>query len=443
MSLLKLYWYVPILFLIFGTSILLTIKLKGIQFRKIFKALKLMLKSNKDESGEISSFGALCVSLSATIGTGSIIGVAVAIKIGGPGTLFWMILFSIFTLSLKYAEGFLAIKYRKLENKEVFGGPFIYIEYGMGSKYKYLSKLYALFGMLAASLGIGTMTQSNGITDAFKNAFVNNNNYGLNLKISIIIGTFIVIISALVIFGGTKRITRLCEFFIPLVTSIYILTILLIIINNISLLIPSLSAIIQSAFSIKCFAVSASNYLFIAMLVQGAQKGVFINEAGLGSSAIALACSKENDPTTQGLISMGSMLLTTLISILTGIVIVITSSYTKDLSGINITNDAFITGLFFNKTISSLLLFVCVLFFAVTTIIGWSLYGGKCLNYLFNNNKKLEKIYLIIYIIMVFLGAIIKVDFIWNMADICNALMAIPNLIALIYLSDIVSKETN
>ena len=443
MSLLKLYWYVPILFLIFGTSILLTIKLKGIQFRKIFKALKLMLKSNKDESGEISSFGALCVSLSATIGTGSIIGVAVAIKIGGPGTLFWMILFSIFTLSLKYAEGFLAIKYRKLENKEVFGGPFIYIEYGMGSKYKYLSKLYALFGMLAASLGIGTMTQSNGITDAFKNAFVNNNNYGLNLKISIIIGTFIVIISALVIFGGTKRITRLCEFFIPLVTSIYILTILLIIINNISLLIPSLSAIIQSAFSIKCFAVSASNYLFIAMLVQGAQKGVFINEAGLGSSAIALACSKENDPTTQGLISMGSMLLTTLISILTGIVIVITSSYTKDLSGINITNDAFITGLFFNKTISSLLLFVCVLFFAVTTIIGWSLYGVKCLNYLFNNNKKLEKIYLIIYIIMVFLGAIIKVDFIWNMADICNALMAIPNLIALIYLSDIVSKETN
>ena len=443
MSLLKLYWYVPILFLIFGTSILLTIKFKGIQFRKFFKALKLMIKSNKDGSGERSSFGALCLSLSATIGTGSIIGVAVAIKIGGPGTLFWMTIFSIFTLSIKYAEGFLAIKYRKLENKEVFGGPFIYIECGMGSKYKYLSKLYALFGMLAASLGIGTMAQSNGITDAFKNAFLNNNNLGLNLKISIMLGVFIVFISSLVIFDGTKRITRLCEIFIPLVTFIYILTILLIITNNISLLIPSLSAIIQSAFSIKCFALGTSNYLFVTMLVQGAQKGIFINEAGLGSSAIALSCSKENDPTTQALISMGAMIITTVISILTGIVIVITSSYTKDLSGINITNEAFITGLFFNKTISSLLLFFCVLFFAFTTIIGWSLYGVKCLNYLFNNNKKLEKIYLIIYIIMVFLGAIIKVDFIWYIADICNALMAIPNLIALIYLSDIVSKETN
>ncbi len=443
MSLLKLYWYVPILILIFVTSILLTIKLKGIQFRKIFNALKLMLKSNKEGNGEISSFGALCVSLSATIGTGSIIGVAVAIKIGGPGTLLWMIIFSILSLSIKYSEGFLAIKYRKIENDFVIGGPFSYIEYGMGKKYRFLSKSYALFGLLAATLGIGTMTQSNGITDAFRNTFISSCNTWTNLKISILIGAVIAIISGLVIFGGTKRITRICESVIPLVTVIYIFSILLIIFNNISLLSSSVELIIKSAFNIKSFTIGTTNYLFITMIVQGSQKGVFINEAGLGSSAIALSCSKEKDPETQGLISMGAMLVTTFISILTGIVIVLMSSYTKDLSGINITNDAFINGLSFNPIISSLILFICILFFAITTIIGWSLYGLKCLNYLFNKNKKLEKNYLMIYIIMVFLGAIIKVDFIWNIADVCNALMAIPNLIALIYLSDIVSMETN
>ena len=441
MNIVKLYWYIPILILILGAGIILTIRLNGIQFRKLFTALKLMCRSSKTTNGQTSSFGALCISLSATIGTGNIIGIAVATKLGGPGALFWMIVFSIFGLATKYTEGFLAIKYRTFNNNTLTGGPFAYIEYGMGKKYKFLSIFYAIFGLLSATLGIGTMTQSNGITDAFNNVFLHQSPIGNKIKASVIIGIIIVIICGLVIFGGTKRVSKICECVIPFAACIYILTCLFIVINHLNLLKDVISLIFKTAFSFQSFTIGSSSFLFINAIIQGAQKGIFVNEAGLGSSAIALSCADEKDPNKQGLISMGAMFITMVISIITGLVVIMMNSYLKGLNGINITNDAFTNGLFINKTISSMILFICVLFFAITTIIGWSLYGVKCLNYLTSGNKKLEKIYLIIYIIMVFIGAVIKVEIIWNISDICNALMAIPNLIALIYLSKVVKQD--
>lgn len=447
MEWLEKYWYYPIIALIFFTGVLLTIKLRAIQFRKSGKSLKLMIKDTSQGNGEVSTFGALCISLSATIGTGNIIGVASALAIGGAGALFWMIIVSILGLSTKYAEGFLAVKYRKVDDEgKIIGGPYAYIEYGLGNKWIPLAKLFAFFGAAAAILGIGTMTQSNGISDSFVNLIGSGKTFTLfNSEISIvsiIIGIIITILVTLVLIGGIKRISKVCEYIVPIMAVLYVLICLIILILNIKDLPFAVKEIFRLAFNTKAAAGGVMGYVITKAITSGVSKGIFANEAGLGSTPIALATAKNNDPVKQGLISMGGMIVTIIICTMTGLVVTVTNAYSQGLEGIDITLFAFKNGLGFNMTISSILLLLCIVFFAFTTIIGWNLYGMKCIAYLTNNNKIASKIYLVLYIIMVFVGSFLRVGVIWTVADIANSLMAIPNLIALIMLSNKVKKDT-
>ncbi len=441
------YWYVPILVLIFLTGILLSIKLKFVQFRRLGLAFKLMFKPTNDGNGEISTFQALCISLSATIGTGNIIGVSTSLAIGGAGSLFWMFLFAAIGLATKYAEGFLAIKYRKIdENKEVIGGPFAYIEYGMGEKFKPLGKIFAVCAATCAVMGMGTMTQSNSIVDGlniiFKpNLYITlfNNNVSI---LAIVVGFIITVLCGVILFGGLKRISIVCEKIIPFMAILYISTCLLIIILNIKNVPMAFTLMFKMAFSSKSVAGGIAGYSVLKAITNGAQKGIFANEAGLGSTPIALATSKTAKATDEGLISMAAMVVTMMICLITGVVVIVTNSWQTGLDGIYIANNAFQTGLLFNELFSSILLILCMSIFAFTSMIGWCVYGEKSVGYLTNNNKIARKIYIIIYIISIFFGAILKVDLIWNLADIFNGLMAIPNLIALIALSKIVAKES-
>lgn len=441
------YWYIPILILIFLTGIILTIKLRGIQFRRLGRGFKLMLCSSNEGSGEVSTFQALCISLSATLGTGNIIGVSTALAIGGAGSLFWMFIFAVFGLATKYAEGYLAIKYRKIiDDKEVIGGPFAYIEYGMGKKYISLAKIFAFLAALCAVMGMGTMTQSNAMVDGlniiFKpHNFVNIFNYEVSI-LSIVAGIIITVISGIILFGGLKRISIVCEKIVPFMAILYICCSFLIIISNIKEVPKAFSTIFEMAFTSRSVIAGISGYSVLRAVTNGAQKGIFANEAGLGSTPIALATSKTNSAIDEGLISMAGMVITMIICLITGLVVIVTNAWVAPFEGLYITDYAFREGLVFNETFSSILLIVCLCIFAFSSMIGWCVYGEKSVSYLTNNNKVIRKIYVLIYTLSIFFGAILKVDLIWNLADIFNGLMAIPNLIALIALSKIIKNET-
>lgn len=441
------YWYVPILVLIFLTGIILTIKLKGVQFRRLGKGLKLMLKSSNNEEGEISTFQALCISLSATLGTGNIIGVSTALALGGAGSLFWMFMFAVVGLATKYAEGYLAIKYRRLnKDGEVIGGPFAYIEYGMGKKFIPLAKIFAFLAALCAVMGMGTMTQSNAMVDGLNILFKPKNfvtifNYDVSI-LALISGLLITVLSGIILFGGLKRISIVCEKIIPFMAILYICLSLLIIIFNITQVPNAFITIFKMAFSSKSVAAGITGYSVLRAITNGAQKGIFANEAGLGSTPIALATSKTSSATDEGLISMAAMVITMIICLITGLVVIVTGAWHTPLEGLYITDFAFREGLKFNETFSSILLIICLCIFAFSSMIGWCVYGEKSISYLTNNNKLIRKIYVLIYVLSIFFGAILKVDLIWNLADIFNGLMAIPNLIALIFLSKIIKEDT-
>lgn len=441
------YWYIPILVLIFLTGIVLSIKLKGIQFRRLGKGFKLMLSSSNTDFGEVSTFQALCISLSATLGTGNIIGVSTALSLGGAGSLFWMFMFAVIGLSTKYAEGYLAIKYRRMnKDGEVIGGPFAYIEYGMGKKFIPLAKLFAFLAAVCAVMGMGTMTQSNAMVDGFNILFKPKHyitifNYDVSI-LAIVSGLIITVLCGIILFGGLKRISVVCEKIVPFMAILYLCCCLLIIIFNITEVPNAFVTIFKMAFSSKSVVGGITGYSVLRAITNGAQKGIFANEAGLGSTPIALATSKINSPTDEGLISMAAMVITMVICLITGLVVIVTNSWVQPLEGLYITDYAFKEGLMFNETFSSILLIVCLCIFAFSSIIGWCVYGEKSVSYLTNNNKVIRKIYILIYVLSVFFGAILKVDLIWNLADIFNGLMAIPNLIALIVLSSVVQKDT-
>lgn len=442
-------WGIPLIALIIIVGLWLTIILKGIQVTKLPKAFK-CLTQKEEGSGEVSTFQALCISLSATIGTGNITGVAAAIAIGGPGALFWMVITAIFGMATKYAEGFLAIKYRHIENGRLIGGPHAYIEFGMGHKFKWLAKVFAVLGMLAAILGIGTLTQINGITDSAKDVFDKDSLHVFHLFgneisiVSIIVGGIITLLSALVLIGGVKRIGRVCEYLIPIMASVYIVICLTLIFTNIKEVPSAFASIFKMAFTGRAAVGGVVAITIRNAIQQGVAKGIFTNEAGLGSAPIALATAKTDDPVKQGLISMTSTFLGTLIiCTMTGICIVLTGAWDLGLQGINITNHAFSIGLPFSDLVCSILLFICITCFAFTTIVGWNVYGARCLDYVTGGNKMIEKIYQWLYILAILLGAFLKVDVIWTIAEIFNGLMAIPNLIALLALSKVVAKDTN
>ena len=442
-------WGVPLIVLILAVGIYLTIRLRGLQIRKLPKALKYMVHNEEGGEGEVTSFGALCTALSATIGTGNIVGVATAIVAGGPGALFWMWMAALFGMATKFAEGVLAIKYRMLdETGHALGGPFYYIENGMGKQWRWLAKLFAFFGVGVGLFGIGTFTQVNGITSAVKNFFDPDSQntvhlFGTDYSIAVVIaGLIITVCVALVIIGGLKRISRVAEVIVPFMAVLYVAVALIILICNITRIPGAIVEIVQGAFGVRAAAGGALGAMMIAMQ-KGIARGIFSNEAGLGSAPIAAAAAQVEEPARQGLISMmGTVIDTLVICTMTGLCIVITGAWDMGLEGVSVTDTAFQMGLPLPNQLCSFILMICLVFFAFTTILGWDYYSERCLEYLCGGKLNVVKVYRWIYILAIFIGPYMTVSAVWTIADIFNGLMAIPNLIALVALSGVVVAET-
>ena len=447
-------WGWPLIILILCAGAWLTVRTGFVQVFHLGKALKYMVKNEDAGEGEVTSFGALCTALSATIGTGNIVGVATAICLGGPGALLWMLVAAFFGMATKYSEGFLAIKFREKKSDGHFlGGPFYYIEKGMGAKWKWLAKLFAVFGVLAGLMGIGTITQINGITTAIQNFFdpdktnIAFNLFGNDYSWAVVIGGIVVTLcAALVIIGGIKRIAKVSEIVVPFMAIIYILFALIIVISHIKDIPAAVVLVCKSAFNPQAALGAATGVTLKLAMQKGIGRGIFSNEAGLGSAPIATAAAKTENTVRQGLVTMtGTFIDTIVICTLTGLSIVVTgaqNSYVAGVfEGVNITTTAWQKGLPWNENVSSFILMVCLAFFAFTTILGWDYYSERCLEYL-TGSQKVIKVYRVIYIIAVLIGPYLTVSAVWNIADIFNGLMAFPNLVALFALSGIVGKET-
>ena len=442
-------WGIPLIVLILGVGIYLTVRLVFLPVRKLPRAFKYMFQKEEGE-GEVSSFGALCTALSATIGTGNIVGVATAIAAGGPGALLWMWLAAFFGMGTKYAEGLLAVKYRKVyPDGHTLGGPFYYIENGMGKKWKWLAKIFAFFGVCVGLFGIGTFSQVNGITSAVQDFFDPNTAmavslFGREYSISVIIaGIVITVAAALVIIGGLQRISKVSQVVVPFMAILYVVFALSVLLFNLNKIPGAVVEIVQGAFGLKAAAGGILGAMIVAMQ-KGIARGIFSNESGLGSAPIAAAAAKTNDTVRQGLVTMtGTFIDTIVICTMTGLTIILTGAWeAPGLEGVQITNRAFADGLPISDSLSAFILMICLVFFAFTTILGWNYYSERCLEYLSNRNQKLVKIFRWLYIAAVFIGPYMTVSMVWNIADIFNGLMAIPNLVALIALSGVVAKET-
>ena len=429
-------WGPPLLILLVGTGIYFTFKLNFIQMFKLPLAIKYLFlndddKSDNEAKGEISSFAALCTALSATIGTGNIVGVATAIATGGPGALFWMWVAAFFGMATKYAEGVLAIKYREVdENGEMSGGPMYYIEKGVGNKF--LANMFAFFGIAVALLGIGTFGQVNSISKAALISF------NIPIWFTAIIITILV---TLVTLGGIKRISNVAEKIVPTMAILYIIGALLVLICNFKAIPSAITLIIKSAFNPSAVLGGTTGITISLAIQMGIGRGVFSNEAGLGSAPIAAAAAKTKYPVKQGLISMtGTFIDTIIICTMTGLAIVLTGSFNSGLEGAAMTTFAFENGLPF-AIIGKYIVNIGLIFFAFTTIIGWNYYGERCIQYLIG--IKGIKFYKIIFIALVGVGPFLSLNLVFIIADIVNGLMSLPNLIGLIKLRNIVISETN
>ncbi|HCQ6291885.1 TPA: sodium:alanine symporter family protein [Clostridioides difficile] len=423
-------WGPPLLVLLVGTGILLTVKLGVVQITKLPRALKLIFSAENKGSGDVSSFAALCTALAATVGTGNIVGVATAIKAGGPGALFWMWIAAFFGMATKYSEGVLAIKYRtKDKNGQVSGGPMYYIVNGMGEKWRPLAIFFAISGILVALLGIGTFTQVNSITDAI------NNSFGIDPRIT---GVVLAVFVALVVFGGLKSISNVATKIVPFMAVIYVVICGIILVSFWNKIPETFMLIIKSAFTPTAATGGFLGATMSLAIRNGIARGVFSNESGLGSAPIAAAAAKTEWPAEQDLISMtGTFIDTIIICTLTGFSLVISGVWCSDLNGAVMTQAAFNGAI---PTFGPILLTVSLTLFAFTTILGWSYYGERCFEFLFG--VKGMNGYRTVFVAMVLLGAFLKLEVVWIIADIVNGLMAIPNLIALLALSPIIVSET-
>lgn len=444
-------WGVPLMVLILAGGLLLTVRTGLLQIRRLPLALKWMVKNEDGGEGEVTSFGALCTALSATIGTGNIVGVATAICAGGPGAVFWMIVAAFFGMATKYAEGLLAVKYRVIdENNHALGGPFYYIEQGMGKKYKWLAKLFAFFGVTVGLFGIGTFTQVNGITSAVVNFFdpdmtntVTIPHIGTYSWTVVIASLILTLCVALVIIGGIKRIANVAQVVVPFMAVIYIAFALILIFVNITEVPAAIITIVKGAFNPRAVTGGVVGSMLVSMQ-KGVARGIFSNEAGLGSAPIAAAAAQTKEPVRQGLVSMtGTFIDTIIICVMTGISVVLTGAWqVEGLEGVQVTTYAFQNGLPFPEKVSAFILMLCLIFFAFTTILGWDYYSERCLEYLTGKKDKVIKGYRWLYILAVFIGPYMTVSAVWTIADIFNGCMAVPNMIALFALSGVVAKET-
>ena len=426
----SLVWGPPLLILLVGTGIYLSLRLGLLQIFRLPRAFRLIFVSDEEHQGDVSSFAALCTALAATVGTGNIIGVATAIKTGGPGALFWMWVAAFFGMATKYAEGLLAIKYRRKDaHGAMAGGPMHYILLGMSEKWRPLAIFFAIAGILVALLGIGTFTQVNSITEAMQNT--------IQLPPTVT-ASILAILVALVIFSGIQSIARVSTKVVPFMAAIYILGTVTVLAVNLDRLLPTLQLVFSSAFS-QTAAVGGFAGATIQMAIQnGVARGVFSNESGLGSAPIAAAAARTKEPVEQGLISMtGTFIDTLIICSLTGLTILITGVWDGNLNGVSLTQAAF-ASVFAN--FGPVLLSVFLVLFAFTTILGWNYYGERCFEFLFG--VRYIRVYRLLFVLMIVLGGFVGLEAVWIIADIVNALMALPNLIALLVLSPIVISET-
>ncbi|HEM4680943.1 TPA: sodium:alanine symporter family protein [Streptococcus suis] len=427
----NLVWGPPLLLLLVGTGVYLTLRLGVFQIGKLPTAFRLIFSSDQSGQGDVSSFAALCTALAATVGTGNIVGVATAITTGGPGALFWMWVAAFFGMATKYAEGFLAIKYRtKDANGQAAGGPMHYITLGMGKNWKPLAVFFAISGVLVALLGIGTFSQVNSITASLETSF------GLAPQLVSIVTAISI---AFFIFGGIEKISDVSTKVVPFMAILYILASITVLAVHWDQLLPTLALVFKSAFTPAAAMGGFVGATVKEAIQRGIARGVFSNESGLGSAPIAAAAAKSDNPVEQGLISMtGAFIDTLIICSLTGLSILVTGQWTVEgLEGAPLTQAAFAT--VFGNT-GSIALTISLVLFAFTTILGWSYYGERCIEFLFGTKSILP--YRLLFVAMVALGGFLKLDLIWTIADIVNGLMALPNLIALLALSPVIIKET-
>jgi AGCS family alanine or glycine:cation symporter len=424
-------WGVPLLILLVGTGIYLTILLRGIQFRKLWHSLWLALIKRKDDGdnpGDISHFQALMTALAATVGTGNIAGVATAIAVGGPGALFWMWITGLFGMATKYAEAVLAVKYRiKDENGEMSGGPMYYLSRGLGIKW--LGVLFAIFASIAA-FGIGNMVQSNSVADAVQHSF------GISVEIT---GIILAVATGFVILGGIKSIGKVTEILVPVMVVFYMLAALFVVVIHVDQVPFIISLILKEAFTNTAASGGFAGATVMLTIRMGVSRGVFSNESGLGSAPIAAAAAQTKHPVTQALVSMTQTFIDTIVVCsFTGFAILVSGVLETGQTGVPLTSMAFATALPGNW--GGIIVSIGIILFAYSTILGWSYYGEKSLEFLLG--RKAIKPYRVLFVIAVFVGAISKLDLVWAFADIMNGLMAIPNLIGLLGLGGIVAAET-
>lgn len=436
-------WFMIILLL--GTHIFLTIRTKFVQ-RKTFKAIKLSVTKDPDSDGDISPFQALATALASTIGTGNIIGVGTAIALGGPGAVFWCWLTGVFGIATKYSESLIGVKYRvKTSDGRMLGGAMYALERGFKFKTlgKILAVLFALFALLA-SFGIGSGVQVNAISNIMNNTFDLGtvNLFGQDVSvISIIVGVLVAAITAVVIFGGIKSISRVCELLVPFMAVFYVLGCLIILGMNFDVLGKTFEMIFQDAFSLKSVAGGFLGSSLMLAARYGIARGLFSNESGMGSAPIVASAARTRNPVRQAMISStGTFWDTVVVCLMTGLVLV--SSIIKN-PAIDVSDGGDLTYKAFQQipVIGTPILVIGIAAFAYSTILGWSYYGERCVEYLFGRCGMIP--YKLIFVFILLIGPVIKLDLVWTMADIFNALMSIPNLIAVVVLSPVVVKETN
>lgn len=437
-------WGAPSLILLTGTGLFLTFVLKGMQFTKLIHAFKLAFVPNKKEAeseGDISNFKALMTSLAGMIGNGNIAGVATAVTLGGPGAIFWMWVVGLLGMTTKYAEALLAMKFRVQNDKgEYSSGPMYYIEKGLGHRFKFLAIAFAIFGAFAA-LGIGNSVQSNTIADVMTNSF--------NVS-GFITGIVLVILISLIIFGGLKRISNVAGFFVPMMAIFYIGASVTILIVNYDQILPAFGLIFKYAFTPVSAAGGFTGIMVMQAIQNGVSKGIFSNEAGLGTVALISGNAKAGHPATQALVAMtGTFIVTIIVCTMTGLVLLVTGYWDPTgglLSGVS--HDAkleagALTSMAFGASLGTLgeyVVSLSVIFFGFSTIIAWFVYGAKCFEYLFG--VKYVMLYGVIYVIATFVGTIANLKTVWLFADTANAMMMIPNLIGILFLYKIIKQET-